>query len=355
MADYPLSPQTIFQMPDSLLTDTLFVNGLPYYITATCYNSCFDDRDLVVETVLQTQGGLGVNRLVTVDLLGEGDVDFYRGSGNVVPISPTVGDNAYGIHSPSSAPSVISVGATGYRTGFVNYQGEYHEYNQGTHGARSDYSSVGPTFDERIKPDVMAPGTNVISSYSSYYLEAKPDARDIGSDVEHFDFRGRTYAWNSNSGTSMSTPVVAGAIALWLEANPMLTRQDVMGIIERTSKHYDPSLTYPNNFYGYGEIDVYAGLLDVLGISGIKEISHHQPKDIGISLSPEGLLIVSGVPLLGQEVTVRVYSVAGVLVSTQRGHAADGSFTLSMQSLPRGVYAVQVDASTVHGSTLVRY
>lgn len=355
MADYPLSPQTILQFPDSLLTDTLFVNGLPYYITATCYNSCFDDRDLVVETVLQTQGGLGVNRLVTVELLGEGDVDFYRGSGNVVPISPTVGDNAYGIHSPSSAPSVISVGATGYRTGFVNYQGEYHEYNQGTHGARSDYSSVGPTFDERIKPDVMAPGTNVISSYSSYYLEAKPDARDIGSDVEHFDFRGRTYAWNSNSGTSMSTPVVAGAIALWLEANPMLTRQDVMGIIERTSKHYDPSLTYPNNFYGYGEIDVYAGLLDVLGISGIKEISHHQPKDIGISLSPEGLLIVSGGPLLGQEVTVRVYSVAGVLVSTQRGHAADGSFTLSMQSLPRGVYAVQVDASTVHGSTLVRY
>lgn len=355
MADYPLSPQAILQMPDSLLTDTLFVGGLPYYVTATCYNSCFDDSDLVVETVLQTQGGLGVNRLVTVELLGEGDVDFYRGSGNVVPISPTEGDNAYGIHSPSSAPSVISVGATGYRTGFVNYLGEYHEYNQGTHGARSDYSSVGPTFDERIKPDVMAPGTNVISSYSSYYLEAKPDARDIGSDVEHFDFRGRTYAWNSNSGTSMSTPVVAGAIALWLEANPMLTRQDVMGIIERTSKHYDPSLTYPNNLYGYGEIDIYAGLLDVLGISGIKDISHHQPKDIGISLSPDGLLVVSGKSLTGQQVTVRIYSVAGVLVSTQRGHAADGKLTLSVQSLPRGVYAVQVDAPTVSGSTLVRY
>ena len=354
VADYPLSPQTLLQQPDSLLSDTLFVGGIPYYVTATCYNSCFDNNDMVLETVLQTEGGLGMNRLVTVELLGEEDVDFYRGSGYVVPIEPTVGDNSYSIHSPSSAPSVISVGATGYRTGFVNYQGEYHEYDQGTNGKRSDYSSVGPTFDERIKPDVMAPGTNVISSYSSYYLEAKPDARDIGSDVEHFEFRGRTYAWNSNSGTSMSTPIVAGAIALWLEANPMLTTQDVMGVIERTSRHYDPSLTYPNNFYGYGEIDIYAGLLDVLGISGIKEISHHQPMGVSFSISPEGMLHITGESLKGQQTTVRVYSVAGTLVSTQRGRAVDGTLTLSLQSLPHGVYAVQVDAPTVKGSTLIR-
>ena len=354
VADYPLSPQALLQLPDSLLSDTLSVGGVPYYVTATCYPSCFDEADMVVEAVLQTEGGLGVNRLVTMDLLGEEDVDFYRGSGYVIPIEPTVGDNAYCIHSPSSAPSVISVGATGYRTGFVNYQGEYREYDQGTSGERSSYSSVGPTYDERIKPDVMAPGTNVISSYSSYYLEAKPDARDIGSDVEHFDFRDRTYAWNANSGTSMSTPIVAGAIALWLEANPTLTTQDVMGIIERTSRHYDTSLTYPNNLYGYGEIDIYAGLLDVLGISGIKEISHHQPKGISFSLSSEGMLYIAGESLTGQQTTIRIYSVEGKLVSTQRGQAADGTLTLSMQSLPRGVYAIQVDAPTVKGSTLVR-
>ena len=355
VADYPLSPQILLQLPDSLLTDTLLVGGIPYYVTATCYNSCFDDRDMVVEALLQTEGGLGMNRLVTIELLGEEDVDFYRGSGYVIPIEPTIGDNAYSIHSPASAPSVICVGATGYRTGFVNYQGEYHEYNQGTSGQRSDYSSVGPTYDERIKPDVMAPGTNVISSYSSYYLEAKPDARDIGSDVEHFDFRGRTYAWNANSGTSMSTPVVAGAIALWLEANPMLTTQDVMGVIERTSRHYDTTLTYPNNLYGYGEIDIYAGLLDVLGISGIEEISHYQPKDVSFSLSPEGRLLISGESLQGQLVTVRVYSVSGTLVSIQSGHATDGALSISLEALPRGIYAIQVDAPTVKGSTLVRH
>lgn len=45
-----------------------------------------------------------------------------------------------------------------------------------------------------------------------------PEAGDIRSDVAHFAFNGRTYAWNSNTGTSMATPVVAGAIALWLQA-----------------------------------------------------------------------------------------------------------------------------------------
>ena len=355
VADYPLSPQTLLQLPDSLLSDTLLVGGVPYYVTATCYNSCFDEGEMVVEALLQTQGALGMNRLVTVDLLGEENVDFYRGSGYVIPIEPTVGDNGYSIHSPASAPSVICVGATGYRTGFVNYLGEYHDYNQGINGARSDYSSVGPTFDERIKPDVMAPGTNIISSYSSYYLEAKPDARDIGSDVEHFDFQGRTYAWNSNSGTSMSTPVVAGAIALWLEANPRLTTQDVLGIIERTSRHYDSSLTYPNNFYGYGEIDIYAGLLDVLGISGIKDISHHQPKGVDFSLSPESVLHIYGESLKGQQVSVRVYSVTGSLVSSQRGYATEGSLAIPLRTIPRGVYAVQLDAPTVKGSTLIRF
>ncbi len=353
--DYPIVPQEVLQLPDSLLSDTLSVGETPYIILANAYRSCFDENDMVVEVLLKTQGSILRERQLMLEVTGEEDIDFYRGLGTVEPVDPLEGDNAYSIHSPSSAPCVISVGATGYRKGYVNYLGEYREYDQGTSGQRGTYSSVGPTFDERIKPDVMAPGTNVISSYSSYYLEAHPDASDIGADVEHFDFRGRTYAWNANSGTSMSTPVVAGAIALWLEANPHLTRQDVMEIIARTSRHNDASLTYPNNLYGYGEIDIYRGLLDVLGIDGIKELSHHQPAGVAFALSVDGQLRMSGEALVGQQVTVRVYSVAGVQMVTQRGNAGDGTFTVSLSSLPRGVYAIQVDAPTAVGSTLVRW
>ena len=42
-----------------------------------------------------------------------------------------------------------------------------------------------------------------------------------------------------------------------------------MEVISRTSSHYDPSLTYPNNLYGHGQIDAYRGLLDILGIDAI--------------------------------------------------------------------------------------
>ncbi len=354
--DYDMTPSQILACADSTLTDTLSVKGKPYIITANCYPSCFDSTEQVVETILETDTILGLDRMVTLELIGqEADVEFFRSSGYVTPLGTTVGDNSYTLHSPSSAPSVISVGANGYRTGFVNYKGKYRSYDKGTNGWRSDYSSVGPTYDGRIKPDVLAPGTNVISSYSSFYLENNPDANDIKSDVAHFEYNGRTYAWNANSGTSMSTPVVAGAIALWLQAKPTLTPGDVLGVLQRTSRHVDPQLTYPNNQYGYGEIDIYYGLLDVLGISGIEGLSHHQPSGVRFSLHGRRLLMT----FEGEEnrpAEVRVYTTAGQLVHTERTAAVDGLLTVHLDALPSGVYAVQVNGSTAltTGSTLVR-
>ena len=105
-------------------------------------------------------------------------------------------------------------------------------------------------------------------------MENDPDAGDISSDVRQFSHKGRTYAWNSNAGTSMSSPVVAGAIALWLQADPSLSPSDCLSIFEKTCRRYDPMLSYPNNLYGYGEIDVTAGLEEVLrrqaaGVQGV--------------------------------------------------------------------------------------
>ena len=263
------------------------------------------------------------------------------------------------IHSPASAPRVICVGATGYRTGIINYRGEYHKFDQGNDGRRSDYSSIGPTFDGRIKPDVMAPGTNIISSYSSYYLENNPEASDIGSDVEHFDFRGRTYAWNSNAGTSMSTPAVGGAIALWLQAKPTLTPEEAMDVIAHTSSHYDESLSYPNNEYGYGQIDVYRGLLYILGIDKIEGLSQHQPKALTILPVGQGrvqLRFEGDNALPSHGVLVQIFNISGQLVGTQKLTSVSETHTLDLSSLPHGVYAIQVTTGQPQttGSTLVR-
>lgn len=349
---------------DSCYTDSVLIDDRMYYITLTAYPSCYIPTETCYDIELRALANLGSHKPLSVEFVGrDADIEVYRNSGNLVtnPLAPELCDATVGrtIHSPSSAPRVICVGATGYRTGITNYLGEYREFNQGNDGRRSSYSSIGPTFDGRIKPDVMAPGSNIISSYSSYYLENNPQAGDIRSDVEHFDFRGRTYSWNSNAGTSMATPAVGGAIALWLQAKPTLTPEEAMDVIAHTSSHYDESLSYPNNEYGYGQIDVYRGLLYILGIDGIEGLSQHQPKAVSILPIGQGQLQLrfeGDEGLSTPSFSIRIFNTSGQLVSTQTLTGGQEEYTIDLSSLPRGVYAVQVNTGqpTTTGSTLVR-
>ena len=349
---------------DSCYTDSVLIDDRMYYITLTAYPSCYIPTETCYDIELRALANLGSHKPLSVEFVGrDADIEVYRNSGNLVtnPLAPELCDATVGrtIHSPSSAPRVICVGATGYRTGITNYLGEYREFNQGNDGRRSSYSSIGPTFDGRIKPDVMAPGSNIISSYSSYYLENNPQAGDIRSDVEHFDFRGRTYSWNSNAGTSMATPAVGGAIALWLQAKPTLTPEEAMDVIAHTSSHYDESLSYPNNEYGYGQIDVYRGLLYILGIDGIEGLSQHQPKAVSILPIGQGRLQLrfeGNEGLNTPSFSICIFNTSGQLVSSQSLTGGQEEYTIDLSSLPRGVYAVQVNTGqpTTTGSTLVR-
>jgi subtilisin family serine protease len=194
----------------------------------------------------------------------------------------------------------------------------------------------------------VAPGNNIISSYNSYYLEVHPDANDNRWDVARFPFRGRTYSWNCNSGTSMSTPAVGGAIALWLQACPTLSPAEVMAVLSRTCRHPEPDLDYPNNRYGHGEIDVYAGLLDILGITGISDIpcSH---TTASITLKGNQLHIKLPQASIAR-LPLRIYDLQGRPVFNTRLPEDADSYSVELPSLPNGVYAVCIDNS----SSLIR-
>lgn len=98
-------------------------------------------------------------------------------------------------------------------------------------------SSQGPTRDGRFKPDVAAPGTEIVAA-NGFAGEEDGD-------------------WVAMTGTSMASPYVAGVIGLMLEAQPRLTAAQIVGIIQRTS---DPLPGRPFSWSddsGFGVLDAH--------------------------------------------------------------------------------------------------
>jgi serine protease AprX len=154
------------------------------------------------------------------------------------------GQPQYGaIAAPGNAPWVITVGASS---------------TQGTTDRRDDvvasYSSRGPTMiDYAAKPDLVAPGSGTVSlaAKNSTFYASKP-----GNLVNGKPFLGLSYLpYLTLSGTSMATPVVAGTVALMLEANPSLTPNLVKAILQYTAQ------VYP----GYDYLTQGAGFLNTFG------------------------------------------------------------------------------------------
>ena len=168
--------------------------------------------------------------------------------------------------------------------------------------------------------------------------------------MAYVEVDGRTYPWRIDSGTSMSCPVVAGVIALWLQAKPDLTRDDIMGVLQRTCRHPEEDMDYPNNYYGYGEIDAYRGLLDILGVTAIKEVSQHEPHDARI-WTDDGLLHIAFDQVPTQPVNVTIYTTGGARVFQATISTRQSDVTLPLSTLNSGIYVVQLGTM---GSALIR-
>jgi hypothetical protein len=153
----------------------------------------------------------------------------------------------------------------------------------------------------------------------------------------------------------MSTPVVAGIIALWLQAKPDLTPDEVRQVLSCSCRQPDSSLAYPNNFYGYGEIDAYRGLLEVLGLSKVEGISLHQPQSVQVRPVDGGLrLVFDGVTQTS--VTVSIYNLSGICIYSEKKKVNGTEITIDLPSVQKGVYAVQITTpdKQFQGSCLVR-
>lgn len=109
--------------------------------------------------------------------------------------------------------------------------------------SQKNFSGRGPTLECVIKPDIVAPGANIVSCLS-------PTAYIDSSNTEGVKIVDKNYL--QLSGTSMSTPIVTGAIALLLQKYPSLTPNDVKYML----KYSTTDLGYPKNQQGWGLIDI---------------------------------------------------------------------------------------------------
>ncbi|MGB3548643.1 MAG: S8 family serine peptidase [Saprospiraceae bacterium] len=138
------------------------------------------------------------------------DKAFARGMIVVTSAGNEGGDAWKYISVPADSKSVLAVGAL-------------HQERE----ERASFSSFGPTFDGRVKPDVMAPGSRVAA------------VNGAG--------RGISY----HSGTSLSAPLVTGLVACLWQAFPDKTNAQIVDALRQTSSRY----ATPDGEYGYGIVN----------------------------------------------------------------------------------------------------
>jgi len=136
------------------------------------------------------------------------------------------------VTSPGVSKKIITVGASDDDIS-VNIWGN----------SLVNFSGRGPTSECIIKPDILAPGTNIVSC-----LTKTPNLKRVNS--EEFNKIGTHYL--SLSGTSMATPIVSGAIALLLEKYSFLTPDDVKLMLIKSAT----GLNYPKNHQGFGLLNI---------------------------------------------------------------------------------------------------
>ncbi|MDA8351873.1 MAG: S8 family serine peptidase [Firmicutes bacterium] len=187
---------------------------------------CIQNREKYNIRVLSLSLGSRTNSSYKDDPVAQAVEKAWDHGITVVAAAGNDGPDPGTISSPGIHPRIITVGASN---------------DKGTPTIRDDeaasFSSRGPTPDGVTKPDLLAPGTDIVSLRvpRSYIDKMSPDSRI-----------NRHYT--TLSGTSMATPIVAGMAAVLLTHQPDLTPDEVKRELVQAAQ----SLELPPNVQGEG-------------------------------------------------------------------------------------------------------
>jgi subtilisin family serine protease len=202
-------------------------------------------------------------------LEGTGDVDPSQSLGPLFPLAQKEGT----VNVPATAPELIAVGATFNRGDWVDAEGI--EVLRPSNGALADspadtisyFSSAGPNALGGMKPDIVAPGANVIGAMAS---DADPRQNpgslfagdgicgSIGECLVVDDLHAVA------SGTSMAAPLVSGVVALLLQQDPSLNQLELRALLQAGARRLEGAESFEPQV-GPGAVDA-AGSLEALRI-----------------------------------------------------------------------------------------
>lgn len=236
------------------------------------------------------------------------------------------GDNAYGIGEPASTRSVITVAA---HVPEIKLQS-----GQIAGGGLANFSSRGPAIDGRSKPDISGPGVDIESAISSFTTRDYTLTRNV-------NFQGKDYPLARFSGTSMSSPATAGVIALMLQANPVLSSNQVKEILKSTARQDKRTGTIgdtASNEWGWGKVNA---------LAAVQMAEKMRPRIPTDSLQPEYTVYpnpaVNRILFLGEVNTVyeaTLYDLKGrVILNGQIGRRT----FLPLNNIPDGLYLLKID------------
>ena len=239
------------------------------------------------------------------------------------------GDPFYGIQQPACGQTVIAVGA--YSSEYLNSQGTE------VGGSLAYFSTYGPTLDERLKPNISAPGVNVESALSSF----RDGSYSVTSTAE---LDGTTYDFGKLSGTSMSSPATAGVVALMLEANPNLTPGDVGTILEWTAREDNDTGSLPvegDLVWGHGKVTASQAVMTSLGwVSNVGLPYVPAPED-GQELLVYPNPVTDVMWIAGMTTLQGTWTLLDTQGQMVRSGAATPWFKVSVEGLPEGLYVLQ--------------
>ena len=224
------------------------------------------------------------------------------------------GDSEYGVSEPALAQKTIAVAAHKFKLS------EWQPII-------AEFSSRGTNMTSYYKPEISAPGYSIVSSVSSH-SSSSPTAK------EKVTFNGKEYGFGSASGTSMSGPMVAGSVALILQANPTLTSDEVKEIITQNAKTDSYTGECPNDVWGFGKLNTYAAVK-----AAEKKLGFITTKDNLINIFPipaKDILYIEG---LDKDNEISITDINGRTLIKEKLNGE----VLNISCLKSGVYILNIN------------